>query len=123
MPETVSASSTPSSGHTPELGDGSEPRDAATPRCVKISSYQLFEAASTNVQAMHQMLLNETTGQYIGPMPVGDFLAEFMPFDGELPEEFTDRLPSTQRTERLAQVADSSEEDSYAKFVILIPTL
>lgn len=71
---------------------------------AKIAPYNVFSAKAVESLDLHQRLLHDTAGHYVGPMPVRMFLAEFMPW------QLTPIIPTAQRCEMLAAAATASSE-------------
>ncbi|KAJ3544207.1 hypothetical protein NMY22_g2859 [Coprinellus aureogranulatus] len=60
----------------------------------KVAAHQIFEGVGIDLEATRQRILYETSGHYLGPMPVQDFFNDFMPWSRDVTEEYKNaKLP------------------------------
>lgn len=108
----------PGSPGTVHDDPGSNAEDL-TPRLgrPKVAAYQIFEASESNLKDTRQRILQETAGHYIGPMPVTEFLHEFMSWNKEVPETWKEVKVTQEQLDAIVTLPQCSEAQLYTQFV------
>lgn len=98
-------------------GDPGQVLDSATSRAPKVASYELFQTTVSDLKTTRRRVLHESAGHFIGPMPVEEFLDEFMPWNENVDAAYKKVVPPQSRIDRLKTLPQCSEADSYTAFV------
>ena len=89
----------------------------SSPITTKLAAYGVFSAIPVDLKTIHAKLVDESSGHYVGPIPVRSFFDVFMPWNDKVPESYKSLRPPHSRIAALKSIASVDKKESYDKFV------